>query len=111
MPGDYISSGTFYFKIYFLIYCFKKSSVILFKYKIYKGKNNMDLIGSLTGLNNVRGITLNSQQIDLFNIIEQMNKKTLTREQAIQRVNEYLGDILQASKLSKEIIGSKRLKR
>ena len=63
----------------------------------------MDLIGSLTGLNNVRGITLNSQQIDLFNIIEQMNKKTLTREQAIQRVNEYLGDILQASKLSKEM--------
>lgn len=63
----------------------------------------MDLIGSLTGSNNVRGITLNNQQIDLFNIIEQMNKKTLTREQAIQRVNEYLGDILQASKLSKEM--------
>ena len=63
----------------------------------------MDLIGSLNGANNIRGITLNSQQIDLFNIIEQMNKKTLTREQAIQRVNEYLGDILQASKLSKEM--------
>lgn len=63
----------------------------------------MDLIGSLTGSNNVRGITLNNQQIDLFNIIEQMNKKTLTLEQAIQRVNEYLGDILQASKLSKEM--------
>jgi len=63
----------------------------------------MDLIGSLTGTNNVRGITLNSQQIDLFNIIEQINKKTLTQEQAIQRVNEYLGDILKASKLSKEL--------
>ena len=59
----------------------------------------MDLIGSLTGSNNVRGITLNNQQIDLFNIIEQ----TQSREEAIQRINEYLEDILQASKLSKEM--------
>lgn len=61
----------------------------------------MDLMQSIN--NNIRGITLNSQQIDLFNIIVQMNEKTLTQEQAIQRVNEYLGDILQASKLSKEM--------
>ncbi|MBQ6992464.1 MAG: endo-1,4-beta-xylanase [Clostridia bacterium] len=59
----------------------------------------MDLIGSLTGSNNVRGITLNNQQIDLFNIIEQ----TQSREEAIKRINEYLEDILQASKLSKEM--------
>lgn len=59
----------------------------------------MDLIGSLTGSNNVRGITLNSQQIDLFNIIEQAK----SREEAIQRINEYLEDILQANKLSKEM--------
>jgi len=59
----------------------------------------MDLIGRLTGSNNVRGITLNNQQIDLFNIIEQ----TQSREEAIQRINEYLEDILQASKLSKEM--------
>ena len=59
----------------------------------------MDLIGSLTGSNNVRGITLNSQQIDLFNIIEQ----TQSREEAMQRINEYLEDILRANKLSKEM--------
>lgn len=59
----------------------------------------MDLIGSLTGSNNVRGITLNSQQIDLFNIIEQAK----SREEAIQRINEYLEDILQANKLFKEM--------
>lgn len=59
----------------------------------------MDLIGSLTEKNNIRGITLNSQQIDLFNIIEQAQ----SREEAIQRVNEYLADLLQASKLSQEI--------
>lgn len=35
----------------------------------------MDLIGSLTGSNNVRGITLNNQQIDLFNIIEQAKSR------------------------------------
>ena len=59
----------------------------------------MDLIGSLTGSNNVRGITLNNQQIDLFNIIEQAQ----SHEEAMQRINEYLEDILQANKLSKEI--------
>lgn len=59
----------------------------------------MDLIGSLTDSNNVRGITLNSQQIDLFNIIEQDQ----SREEAVQKINEYLEDILQASKLSKEM--------
>jgi len=55
-----------------------------------------DLIGSLTGSNSVRGITLNSQQIDLFNIIEQAQSP----EEAIQK---YLEEILQASKLSKEM--------
>jgi len=59
----------------------------------------MDLIGSLTGSNNVRGITLNNQQIDLFNIIEQAQ----SREEAMQKISEYLEDILQASKLSKEM--------
>lgn len=59
----------------------------------------MDLIGSLTGPNNVRGITLNSQQIDLFNIIEQAQ----SREEAVQKISEYLEDILQASKISKEM--------
>ena len=49
----------------------------------------MDLIGSLTNSNNIRGITLNSQQIDLFNIIEQAQ----SREEAMQRINEYLEDI------------------
>ena len=42
----------------------------------------MDLIGSLTDENNVRGITLNSQNIDLFNIIEQLK----SREEAMQKV-------------------------
>ena len=41
----------------------------------------MDLIGSLTDENNVRGITLNSQNIDLFNIIEQSK----SREEAMQK--------------------------
>ena len=59
----------------------------------------MDLIGCLTGSNNVRGITLNNQQIDLFNIIEQAQ----SREEAVQKISEYLEDILQASKLSKEM--------
>lgn len=59
----------------------------------------MDLIGSLTDSNNVRGITLNSQQIDLFNIIKQAQ----SREEAMQKISEYLEDILQASKLSKEM--------
>lgn len=59
----------------------------------------MDLIGSLTNANNVRGITLNSQQIDLFNIIEQAQG----REEAIQKVYEYLDGILQANRMSKEM--------
>lgn len=59
----------------------------------------MDLIGSLTNSNNIRGITLNSQQIDLFNIIEQAQ----SREEAMQRINEYLEDILRANKISKEM--------
>lgn len=41
----------------------------------------MDLIGSLTDVNNVRGITLSSQQIDLFNIIEQAQ----SREEAVKK--------------------------
>ena len=44
----------------------------------------MDLIGSLTDKSNVRGITLNSQNIDLFNIIEQAQ----SRKEAVQRVYE-----------------------
>lgn len=59
----------------------------------------MDLIGSLTDVNNVRGITLNSQQIDLFNIIEQAQ----SREEAVKKVYEYLDGILQANKMSKEM--------
>jgi len=59
----------------------------------------MDLIGSLTDVNNVRGITLNSQQIDLFNIIEQAQ----SHEDAVQSVYEYLDGILQANRLSKEM--------
>ena len=59
----------------------------------------MDLIGSLTDVNNVRGITLNSQQIDLFNIIEQAQ----SREDAVQKVYEYLDGILQANRISKEM--------
>lgn len=59
----------------------------------------MDLIGSLTNANNVRGITLNSQQIDLFNIIEQAQG----REEAIQKVYEYLDGILQANRMSNEM--------
>lgn len=64
----------------------------------------MDLIGSLTEVNNVRGITLNSQQIDLFNIIEQAQN----HEEAVQKVYEYLYGILQANKISKEM-NSQRL--
>lgn len=59
----------------------------------------MDLIESLTDTNNVRGITLSSQQIDLFNIIEQAQ----SREEAIQKVYEYLDGILQANRMSKEM--------
>ena len=59
----------------------------------------MDLIGSLTDVNNVRGITLNSQQIDLFNIIEQAQ----SREDAVKKVYEYLDGILQANRISKEM--------
>ncbi len=59
----------------------------------------MDLIGSLADKSNVRGITLNSQNIDLFNIIEQAQ----SREDAVQRVYEYLDGILQANRMSKEM--------
>ena len=59
----------------------------------------MDLIGSLTDIGNVRGITLNSQNIDLFNILEQAQ----SRDESVKRVYEYLDGILQASKLNKEM--------
>lgn len=59
----------------------------------------MDLIGSLADKSNVRGITLNSQNIDLFNIIEQAQ----SRKEAVQRVYEYLDGILQANRMSKEM--------
>lgn len=59
----------------------------------------MDLIGSLSDSNSVRGITLNSQNIDLFNIIEQAQ----SHEEAVQKVYEYLDGILQANRMSKEM--------
>ena len=59
----------------------------------------MDLIGSLTDEDNVRGITLNSQQIDLFNIIEHSQ----SREESVNKVCEYLYGLLQAHKISKEM--------
>ena len=59
----------------------------------------MGLIESLSDSNSVRGITLNSQNIDLFNIIEQAQ----SREDAVQRVYEYLDGILQANRMSKEM--------
>ncbi len=59
----------------------------------------MDLIGSLTDENTVRGITLNSQNIDLFNII----KQSQSHEEAVQRVYEYLDEISQTSQMSKEM--------
>ena len=59
----------------------------------------MDLIGSLTDKSNVRGITLNSQNIDLFNIIEQAQ----SRKEAVQRVYEYLDVILQSNRMSKKM--------
>src|SRR5574344_936447 len=57
----------------------------------------MDLIGSLTGTNDVRGITLNSQNIELFNIIESAQR----REEAIERIYKYLDEILQADNYQK----------
>jgi len=67
----------------------------------------MDLIGSLTASNNIRGITLNSQQIDLFNIIEQEKN----RDDAVEKINNYLSEILQASKISKEMSTERKIKR
>lgn len=58
-----------------------------------------DLIGSLTDKDNIRGITLSSQNIDLFNIIEQAQ----SREEAVENIYEYLDGILQANRLSKEM--------
>ena len=56
----------------------------------------MDLIGSLTDENNVRGITLNSQNIDLFNIIEQSK----SREEAMQKKEE---EEISSEELKREI--------
>lgn len=67
----------------------------------------MDLIGSLTASNNIRGITLNSQQIDLFNIIEQAQN----RDEAVEKIKNYLSEILQASKISKEMSTERKIKR
>lgn len=58
-----------------------------------------DLISSLNENGNIRGITLNSQNIDLFNIIEHAK----SHEEAVQQVYEYLDGILQANRLSKEM--------
>ena len=55
----------------------------------------MDLIGSIENKNgNVRGITLNYQEVDLFSIIE----TSKSREEATERVGRYLGDLLEARK-------------
>jgi len=65
----------------------------------------MDLIESLTDKSNVRGIALNSQNIDLFNIIEQAQ----SHEEAVQKICEYLDGILQANRTFSSII--KNIKR
>lgn len=58
----------------------------------------MDLIESLENENTVRGIALNKQIIDLFNIIEESSN----RQEAINRVNQYLEEILEANKIIEE---------
>lgn len=72
----------------------------------------MDLISSLSKKGNIRGITLNSQQLDLFNLIEKAKieiakakseiEKAKIEEEAIQSINEYLEGILEAHQFSKE---------
>ena len=54
---------------------------------------------SLSNKGNVRGITLNNQLIDLFNLIDTAE----SREEASNSVIKYLYDILQANELSKEM--------
>ena len=55
----------------------------------------MDLIGSIETKNgNIRGITLNYQEVDLFSIIETAK----SREEAAQRVGKYLTDLFEARK-------------
>lgn len=54
----------------------------------------MDLIESLENENTVRGIALNKQIIDLFNIIEESSN----RQEAINRVNQYLEENKEAYK-------------
>ena len=51
----------------------------------------MDLMGKLTVGNGIRGITLNSQEIDLFDIIEQAQ----SQEEAVGKTNRYLRDMLE----------------
>lgn len=59
----------------------------------------MDLIESLKDQETVRGITLNSQLIDLFSIIEQ----STTEDEAKQKIYEYLSKILQANSTYKKM--------
>lgn len=54
----------------------------------------MDLMESIKTQGNVRGITLNSLEVDLFNIIETAKSK----EDAIEKVNEKLRELFLASK-------------
>ena len=63
----------------------------------------MDLFESINGAGNIRGITLNTQCMDLFNIIEEYKskikdfneeEKSKYRNEAIDEVVKYLNDIL-----------------
>ncbi len=64
-----------------------------------------DLIDSLNGKGNIRGITLNMRCMDLCNIIEQYKSNQITEIEAIEQINSYLNDILQSHITSKELEG------
>ena len=56
----------------------------------------MDLIESANFPNNTRGITLNHQEVDLFNIIDTAKDE----DEAKRRINDYLRGLFEASKRS-----------
>ena len=56
----------------------------------------MDLIESANLPNNTRGITLNHQEVDLFNIIDTAKDE----DEAKRRINDYLRGLFEASKRS-----------
>ena len=56
----------------------------------------MDLIESVNLPNNTRGITLNHQEVDLFNIIDTAKDE----DEAKRRINDYLRGLFEASKRS-----------